>query len=136
MFAVDKHGWAKVDKMATSGVVGRYLHSWNNIGRVVTDDGQTIAASGGSGSGWLSKWLGADGEYRSKLNWVIIGAESGPGARPAGPQPDDHGWFRSLRDQCRAAGVPVFVKQIVVDGKLRKNLAEFPTDLQIQEFPP
>lgn len=28
-----------------------------------------------------------------------------------------------------------FVKQIVVDGKLRKDVREFPVDLQIQEFP-
>lgn len=41
-----------------------------------------------------------------KLDWVITGCESGPGARPA--QTD---WFRSLRDQCKAAGVPFFLKQ-------------------------
>lgn len=40
------------------------------------------------------------------LDWVIVGGESGPGARPAHP-----GWFRSVRDQCVAAGVPFFFKQ-------------------------
>lgn len=40
------------------------------------------------------------------LNWIVAGGESGPGARP--PHPD---WFRSLRDQCAAAGVPYFFKQ-------------------------
>lgn len=41
-----------------------------------------------------------------KLDWVIAGGESGPGARPMHPD-----WARSLRDQCQAAGVPFFFKQ-------------------------
>lgn len=41
-----------------------------------------------------------------KPDWVIAGGESGPGARPADPQ-----WFRAVRDQCVAAGVPFFFKQ-------------------------
>lgn len=64
------------------------------------------------------------------ISMVIVGAESGPGARPM-----DAAWARSLRDQCRAARVAFFVKQLVVDGKLRKSIDEFPEDLRIQEFP-
>jgi protein gp37 len=45
-------------------------------------------------------------EYRKKLHWVIVGGESGRGARPMHPD-----WARSLRDQCSAAGVPYFFKQ-------------------------
>jgi len=40
------------------------------------------------------------------LGWVIVGGESGPGARPMHPD-----WVRSLRDQCQAASVPFFFKQ-------------------------
>jgi protein gp37 len=40
------------------------------------------------------------------IDWVIVGGESGPGARPVHPE-----WVRSLRDQCQAAGVPFFFKQ-------------------------
>jgi protein gp37 len=40
------------------------------------------------------------------LDWVIAGGESGPKARPAHPD-----WFRAVRDQCAAAGVPFFFKQ-------------------------
>ncbi len=53
------------------------------------------------------RWI--DGEYAGrvpKLNWVICGGESGPGARPMHPD-----WVRSLRDQCAAAGVPFLFKQ-------------------------
>ncbi|MFC4668373.1 DUF5131 family protein [Seohaeicola nanhaiensis] len=49
----------------------------------------------------------ADDYYRTeKLDWIICGGESGPGARPMHPD-----WARSLRDQCAAAGVPFFFKQ-------------------------
>ncbi len=40
------------------------------------------------------------------LSWVIVGGESGPGARPMHPD-----WARSLRDQCADAGVPFLFKQ-------------------------
>ncbi len=40
------------------------------------------------------------------LDWVIVGGESGPHARPMNPM-----WARSLRDQCKNAGVPFFFKQ-------------------------
>lgn len=41
-----------------------------------------------------------------RLDWLIVGGESGPGARPMHPD-----WARSLRDQCAVAGVPFFFKQ-------------------------
>jgi len=41
------------------------------------------------------------------LNWVIVGGESGPGARAC-----DIGWVRSIVEQCRGADVACFVKQL------------------------
>lgn len=46
------------------------------------------------------------GQDRDPLDWVIVGGESGPGARPMHPE-----WARSLRDQCATAGVPFLFKQ-------------------------
>lgn len=43
--------------------------------------------------------------YSNKLDWVIAGGESGPGARPTHPD-----WVRSLRDQCQVAGTKFFFK--------------------------
>lgn len=40
------------------------------------------------------------------IDWVIVGGESGPKARPMRPD-----WVRSIRDQCAVAGVPFFFKQ-------------------------
>ena len=44
--------------------------------------------------------------FGPRLDWVIVGGESGPGARPMHPD-----WARSIRDQCQAAGVAFFFKQ-------------------------
>lgn len=57
-------------------------------------------------------------EYRGfehRIDWVVCGCESGPGARPMNID-----WARSLRDQCVAAGVPFFLKQATIDGELVK----------------
>jgi protein gp37 len=60
----------------------------------------------------LGRWLepgGLDtdlGLSNPGLDWLIVGGESGPKARPMHPD-----WARSLRDQCQAAGVPYFFKQ-------------------------
>ena len=40
------------------------------------------------------------------INWVIVGGESGPGARPVRKE-----WIVSLRDQCKSAHVPFYFKQ-------------------------
>lgn len=48
----------------------------------------------------------ADGAGLADIHWVICGGESGPNARPMHPD-----WARSLRDQCRLAGVPFFFTQ-------------------------
>ncbi len=42
----------------------------------------------------------------SGIDWVIVGGESGPGARPMQPE-----WARDIRDQCVDAGVPFYFKQ-------------------------
>ncbi len=58
-------------------------------------------------NGKLLDWLNCEvlGNM-PKIHWVIAGGESGPNARPSHPD-----WFRSLRDQCEADGVPFLFKQ-------------------------
>ena len=57
-------------------------------------------------------WVAGAGSINSsthkcpRLDWVIVGGESGKGARPMHPD-----WARSIRDQCAAADVPHFFKQ-------------------------
>lgn len=72
------------------------------------------------------------------IGWVIVGGESGPRARPL-----DVGWVRDIRDQCREAGVPLFVKQLgtawsIAEGYGKThggNVDWWPVDLQVREWP-
>lgn len=62
------------------------------------------------------------------INWVIVGGESGAGARIL-----DKSWVRSLRDQCIAASVPFFFKQW--GGVRKKELGRVLDGLTYDEFP-
>jgi len=71
------------------------------------------------------------------LNWLIVGGESGPGARPM-----DEEWARTLAIQAVRAKVPVFVKQL--GSVLGKQLGAgpkggdwdmWPEDLKLRQFP-
>lgn len=73
--------------------------------------------------------LGWDSWWPTQLHWIICGGESGPGARPLHPD-----WARGVRDQCQAAGVPFFMKQICEKGK-KIPFDDLPTDLRIREYP-
>lgn len=68
----------------------------------------------------------------SKLNihWVIVGGESGAGARPM--QLD---WARTLRDQCHSAGIAYFMKQLGGAKDKRGAFEDFPEDLRVRQFP-
>ena len=89
------------------------------------------------------------------VDWVIVGGESGPRARPC-----DVAWIRSIVEQCKAAGVPMFVKQLGSHPIVRwtnraghseehawtnqgvaplhrkcGDPAEWPADLRVREYP-
>ena len=64
-----------------------------------------------------------DSQERASISWVICGGESGPKARHADPE-----WFRSVRDQCKEAGISFFMKQMT-------KKAPIPEDLMIREYP-
>lgn len=64
------------------------------------------------------------------LSWIIVGAESGAGARPM-----DEAWAQSIVDQCRAASVPVFVKQLSAGRRANHDIDTFPPGLRVREYP-
>jgi protein gp37 len=104
--------------------------------------------------GCLSRYQADGYQLFHGIDWIVVGGESGPGARPF-----DLAWARSTIAQCRAAGVPVFVKQLgarpypspnrVGDERLinpvrdrlrlvdRKggDMSEWPKDLRVREVP-
>ena len=102
----DKNHWVCGADDPAAVARGKYMHAWNNIGRIFTGDGKIVGVSSPCGPGWLSRWLNSDGNYAHRLHWVIAGGESGHQARPSHPD-----WFNALRDQCTAAGVAFFFKQ-------------------------
>ena len=67
---------------------------------------------------------------RKWFQWVVVGAESGPDRRPCKIE-----WVRQIVAECREARVPVFVKQLDLDGRLVKDINQFPEDLQIRQVP-
>ena len=100
--------------------------------------------SDGSPGGVRSLNLG-DGQFDSThnphcINWLIVGGESGSGARPM-----ELSWARSLIRQCREAGTAVFMKQVgsVAAARELSLLADrkggdwdhWPPDLCVREFP-
>lgn len=84
---------------------------------------------------------GMDEKTDRRVSWVIVGGESGPGARPF-----DLAWARSVVGQCAQSGTKAFFKQAgsnpMLDGErlgLRersgRDLSELPADLHVREFP-
>jgi protein gp37 len=96
---------------------------------------------------YVDDWNNSTDSGCSKISWVIVGGESGKGARECHID-----WVRSQVLQCQSADVPVFVKQLgsnpvfsesdypshfphhYITGK-GGDLDEFPNDLKIREFP-
>jgi len=87
------------------------------------------------------------GNPGTRLGWVIVGGESGGGAREC-----DVAWVRSIVEQCKAASVPVRVKQIgarpLMDGvplaggratgkrdKKGSDMSYWPADVRVCEWP-
>ncbi len=66
------------------------------------------------------------------IDQVIIGCESKGGwaGRPCKLE-----WVRDIVSQCKATGIPVFVKQLNIGGKLIKKVEEFPKDLRLRQMP-
>lgn len=77
-----KHGLSRIDHLRQSSAVQRFLSIeplLEDLGRINLD----------------------------AINWVIVGGESGPRARPM-----DIAWARSIRQQCQEAQIAFFLKQL------------------------
>jgi protein gp37 len=85
----------------------------------------------------LTAWLtGEHPDATRRVDWVIVGGESGS------LRPMQLDWARHVRDQCEAADVPLFVKQLgsVLARTLGirgtgHHLEDLPPDLRIQQYP-
>lgn len=65
-----------------------------------------------------------------RLDWVVIGCESGAQRRQTAPD-----WILSIVNQCKEANVPVFIKQVSIMGKVSHSPADWPRCIRIREYP-
>jgi len=92
---------------------------------------------------WVNGWLSAEpllgpidlglryiAPEDAPFEWVVVGCESGPNRRPCKIE-----WVESIVEQCRAANVPAFVKQLDIGGKCVTDINKFPPHLQIRQVP-
>jgi hypothetical protein len=86
---------------------------------------------------WLAEMVATLAGRRPALDWLIVGGESGPGARPV-----DEWWIGDLVDQGHAASIPVFVKQLGTawargHGHAGKadDPAAWPAELRVRQLP-
>lgn len=120
--SLESESRGEVDRTASSrdsGFVGEASDESSRIGTTVSSD---------KGNDF-GDCAAADLEKPS-LDWVICGCESGPKRRPM-----ERSWAESVVNQCRDAGVPVFVKQLEIDGKVTGDVERFPEALRVREFP-
>lgn len=136
----------RIPELLRIPAVGRFLSVEPLLGPVDLERPMPGPDLGDEGSKICQPWF-----IQSGIDWVIIGGESGPGARPCNVE-----WIQSLVRQCKEASVPCFVKQV---GKLPYVIrqgadgmpldehyfavahpkggdpAEWPEDLREREFP-
>lgn len=92
---------------------------------------------------WANGWLSAEpllgpidmmlnvfASDRDKIKWIVVGCESGPNRRPCKVE-----WVESVVNQAKEHGIPVFVKQLDVNGSCIKDINKFPEHLRIRQVP-
>lgn len=111
--------WPSIAEHRVDALRGGY---WNKAG--------VLACGQAAGLGEPRGGFTNHSDMPSRLDWVIVGGESGPDARPMHPE-----WARLLGQQCQAAGVPFFMKQMGGTRDKRGNIEDLPQDIRIREFP-
>jgi len=101
--STENQRWAdiRIPALLQTPAAVRWISAEPLLGPINLADQRLLVGPCGSGSGSCS-----DNSCRSHLDWVVVGGESGPQARPMHPE-----WARLLRDQCVDAGIPYFLKQ-------------------------
>lgn len=92
--------------------------------------------------GWENGWLSAEPllgpisinlhmtEDRDLFKWVVVGCESGPKRRPCKME-----WVEEIVHDCKVRNIPVFVKQLDIDGECVRDIEKFPPHLRIRQVP-
>jgi len=79
----------------------------------------------------LSEWLFMDGiGILDFINFCVVGCHNHPSKYPC-----ELSWIEDIVRQCRAAGVPCYVKQIPIGGKVCRDISKFPATVAVREWP-
>jgi protein gp37 len=133
--AEDQH-WAdiRIPALLQTPAAMRFISAEPLLGPVGLRPGEWIPPIGGGPRVSLAQPWETPGP---SLDWVIVGGESGPGARRM-----TEGWARFLVEQCQDTGTAIFVKQLgsVLGRKLGAgpkggDWDAWPEDLRVREFP-
>ena len=92
---------------------------------------------------WANRWLSVEpilgpiglglryiAPEDQPFEWVVVGCESGPKRRPCKMI-----WVESIVKECMDAKIPVFVKQLDINGRCETDINKFPAHLRIRQVP-
>lgn len=93
---------------------------------------------------WANGWVSAEpllgplklqlAEYpfssKCNIKWIVVGCESGPKRRPCRIE-----WVEDIVEQCRSFQIPVFIKQLDINGHCVTDIDKFPGYLQFRQVP-
>ena len=118
--AIERVEWNYIPTAPEQPMHGHPEATWRPCGSVLRkpsppEPGKTILIP--------AKWQGIEG--------IIVGHDNRRGA----PGTDTLEHVRSTVEQCRDAGVPVYVKQLLIGGKLRHDAKDFPENLRRRQLP-
>lgn len=111
-------------------LIGHPDHGCEGIGPAIAHHGVSVQTDYGTGVEY-------DCEHQAAIDWVIVGGESGAGARPMQAE-----WAQAIVRGCQSAQVPVFVKQLgsslgkqLGAGPKGGDMTAWPEDLRVRQFP-
>lgn len=118
----------RADLLRQTPAAVRFISAEPLLGPLIWDGSWDSGLRGRRPHFWMDGYDGPQLDLTA-IDWVIVGGESGKGARPFDLQ-----WARDLRDACAATDTAYFLKQL---GGFRPGdrLEDLPEDLRIREFP-
>jgi protein gp37 len=127
--SIESRKWVgRADVLRETPAAVRFISAEPLLGPLVPD-GDWEGDATGTWRNWRDDFGDHGGLGLHRIDWLIVGGESGPGHRPFDPE-----WARDLRDVAAVDGTALFVKQL---GGTRPGtkLEDLPEDLRIREFP-
>jgi protein gp37 len=131
--SVEDQRWAdvRVPALLQTPAAVRWVSAEPLLGPV---DFEFVGGLGALSPDWAGGPGGGTGAPHQLLDWIVVGTESGPGARPL-----DLAWVEQIVGDCQSSvnQTAVFVKQLPTgqNGKATQDMSTFPVHLRVREYP-